>query len=202
MQKSLGPELFISKLGHPTFLKRLADCNNKAQPFRKAFGKLSSEDLIVDCTSGFGQDLLCLASWGAPTIGVERDSKVFAWLSEAIQLLAKTRPQIKKISSNLKLLNLNATEALSTLETEPTHIYLDPIYPEKEKSALGKLDLRLLKEHVGEDLDTSELLEAALKKASKRVIVKRPLKALEITHQTKPSLSAEGKSTRYDIYII
>lgn len=202
MVKTLNAELFYSKLSHPQFLKRVKDSKNKKQPFRKAFGSFDKNDLIVDATVGFGQDLLCLASWGVPVIGFERDKKVFQFINDALNKLKDLNEVLFKICSNIELRNENSIEGLRNLKSKATHIYLDPIYPQKEKSALGKLDLRILKDQVGEDSDSSELFDAAFASASKRVILKRPLKEEKSVSNSIASLEIKGSSTRYDVYLV
>jgi 16S rRNA (guanine1516-N2)-methyltransferase len=74
------------------------------------------------------------------------------------------------------------------------------MYPSKKKSALARKEMRIFKDLVGEDLDSTLFLEWALKTATERVVIKRPLEALPI--KEKPSASYFGKSTRYDMYKI
>ncbi|MCT1282181.1 class I SAM-dependent methyltransferase, partial [Pseudomonas aeruginosa] len=81
----------------------------------------------------------------------------------------------------------------------PQVIYLDPMFPHRDKSALVKKEMRLFRPLVGDDLDAPALLQAALALASHRVVVKRPRKA-PIIEGPKPGYSLEGKSSRYDIY--
>jgi len=81
----------------------------------------------------------------------------------------------------------------------PQGIYLDPMFPHRDKSALVKKEMRVFRPLVGDDLDAPALLEAALALATHRVVVKRPRKA-PIIEGGKPSHSLEGKSSRYDIY--
>nr|GEX53122.1 hypothetical protein [Tanacetum cinerariifolium] len=78
-------------------------------------------------------------------------------------------------------------------------IYLDPMFPHREKTALVKKEMRLFRPLVGDDMDAPALLEAALALASHRVVVKRPRKAPCIAG-AKPSYALDGKSSRYDIY--
>ena len=61
--------------------------------------------------------------------------------------------------------------------------------------------MQILQKLLGKDEDTQELLNAALKVAKKRVVVKRP-KGAEQLSEVKPTYAVESKKTRYDVYII
>ena len=61
--------------------------------------------------------------------------------------------------------------------------------------------MQILQKLLGQDDDIQELLEVALKIAKKRVVVKRP-KGAENISGIKPTYLVESKKTRYDIYII
>lgn len=81
----------------------------------------------------------------------------------------------------------------------PQVIYLDPMFPHRDKSALVKKEMRLFRPLVGDDLDADELLDAALALASHRVVVKRPRKAPAIAGGNV-SFSLEGNAGRFDVY--
>ena len=61
--------------------------------------------------------------------------------------------------------------------------------------------MQILQKLLGQDEDTQELLKIALKTAKKRVVVKRPKGAENLTN-IKPTYLVESKKTRYDVYII
>ena len=83
----------------------------------------------------------------------------------------------------------------------PDVIYLDPMYPDRKKSASVKKNMQILQLLLGKDEDTSELLDIALQVAKKRVVVKRP-KGADNLSVIKPTYQVASKKTRYDIYII
>ena len=100
----------------------------------------------------------------------------------------------------MRLLHGNAIELMgSWIDEPPQVIYLDPMFPHRDKTALVKKEMRLFRPLVGADQDAPALLAAALALASHRVVVKRPRKAPCI-EGPKPSYALEGKSSRYDIY--
>ena len=96
----------------------------------------------------------------------------------------------------------NAIELLGAWENEaPQVIYLDPMFPHRDKSAQVKKEMRLFRPLAGDDDDAPALLDAALALATHRVVVKRPRKAPAIAGKP-PSYTLEGKSSRFDIYTI
>jgi 16S rRNA (guanine1516-N2)-methyltransferase len=84
---------------------------------------------------------------------------------------------------------------------QPDVIYIDPMYPERKKSALVKKDMQILQRLHGKDVNASELLENALLFAKKRVVVKRPINAETLSSRI-PNTCIKSKKTRYDIYTI
>lgn len=90
--------------------------------------------------------------------------------------------------------------ALVETETAPEVVYLDPMYPERQKSAAVKKEMAYFHELVGGAQDEAALLNAARNVARKRVVVKRPRLGLFLNGE-KPAYQYEGKSTRFDVYL-
>ena len=154
---------------------------------------------VLDATAGLGKDAFVLASLGCEMSLIERQPIIAALLEDGLQRAAGDA-EVGAIVARMRLLNGNAIELMSAWEGEaPQVIYLDPMFPHREKSALVKKEMRLFRPLVGDDMDAPALLAAALALASHRVVVKRPRKAPCI-EGPKPSHSLEGKSSRYDIY--
>jgi len=89
----------------------------------------------------------------------------------------------------------------------PDVIYIDPMYPHRKKSAAVKKGMQTLQRLLGPDLDSQQLLDAALLAAAsftiKRVVVKRPTGAelLNNSFSIEPAHNHESKNTRYDVYL-
>lgn len=154
---------------------------------------------ILDATAGLGKDGFVLASLGCEISLIERQPLIGALLEDGLERGARDL-HVAPIIARMTLLKGNSIEVMRNWEGEaPQVIYLDPMFPHREKTALVKKEMRLFRPLVGDDPDAPALLAAALALASHRVVVKRPRKAPCI-EGPKPSHGLEGKSSRYDIY--
>jgi 16S rRNA (guanine1516-N2)-methyltransferase len=154
---------------------------------------------VLDATAGLGRDAFVLASLGCRMTLIERQPLIAALLEDGLARAALDR-DVAPIAAQMQLLTGNAIELMRAWQGEPPQvIYLDPMFPHRDKSALVKKEMRLFRPFVGDDLDAPALLEAALNLASHRVVVKRPRKA-PLIDGAKPGYALEGKSSRYDIY--
>lgn len=180
------------------------------QLIAKAVGLKNNKQLrVLDTTAGLGEDAFILATLGCEVLMLERSPIVAALLADGLQR-AQQDPQCQ----NLKL-TLTVTDSIDYINKNLfikndkqdilsrnyiyEVIYIDTMYPPRNKSALGKKSMIILRDLVGNDDDASALLTAALKCACKKVVVKRPRKAPPIADK-KPNLLFVGKSCRYDIY--
>lgn len=81
----------------------------------------------------------------------------------------------------------------------PSVVLIDPMYPGRGKAALPEKGMALFRSLVGRDQDADLLLQAALRAATRRVVVKRPVRAPTLAGPL-PSGSIRGSTTRWDIY--
>jgi 16S rRNA (guanine1516-N2)-methyltransferase len=109
---------------------------------------------------------------------------------------------VQTLSENFELHNQDAINYLKNMTKDryPDVIYLDPMFPERKKSALVKKDMQILQRLLGKEEKDAALLETALNCARERVVVKRPINAPCLTG-AKPATSILSKKTRYDIYL-
>lgn len=173
----------------------------KNQLIAKAVGIKSKEKpFILDVTAGLGRDAFVLATLGCTVLMCERSPIIYALLEDGLKRAEK---EAWFQALNLTLMHADATDYLSTLtdENRPDVIYIDPMFPEKNKSALVKKEMRALRDVVGDDTDAEKLLSLALSVAKKRVVVKRARLAPVLANE-KPSLVFEGKSCRFDVYLL
>jgi 16S rRNA (guanine1516-N2)-methyltransferase len=154
---------------------------------------------VLDATAGLGKDAFVLASLGCEVSLIERQPIIAALLEDGLARGAQDL-DVGPIIAQMRLLTGNSIYLIRQWQGEPPQvIYLDPMFPHREKTALVKKEMRLFRPLVGDDMDAPALLEAALALASHRVVVKRPRKAPRIAG-AKPSYALDGKSSRYDIY--
>jgi len=173
--------------------------SNHRELLQKALGSLDPKSsLIVDATAGFGEDAFILASKGYHVIMLERSAVLAALLQDGLIRLHQSATSF----ISLELVHQDAKIYLPELAKKIIIdvIYLDPMFPEKTKSALPRKEMKILREIVGDDADASSLLQAALKTAKNRVIVKRPRLAHPLG-DIKPSFSVSGKLSRFDVYV-
>ncbi len=174
----------------------------RRQPLARAVGmKSDHRPRIWDLTAGLGRDAFVLALLGCRVTMMERSAIVGTLLADGLHR-ASTVAELAPVVQRLELYQADALEILQdTNSPAPEVIYLDPMYPERDKTALVKKEMRVLRAVVGDDDNAPALLAAALARASRRVVVKRPRRAPSIAGP-RPSHSLPGKTTRFDVYLI
>lgn len=151
---------------------------------------------VLDLTAGLGRDAYLLAHLDCNVLMFERNPIMHALLSDALQRLKAIQPNIQ-----LFLHHQNSQAITSKDIAIPEVIYIDPMHPERVKSALVKKEMRILREVVGEDMDRINLIEHAFVLGAKKVVVKWPAKQpLELSK--KPTHSFKGKSVRFDVFSV
>lgn len=166
----------------------------KASKLKNAQGKLTA----IDATAGMGEDALLLAAAGYHVTMYEYDPIIAALLKDALRR-AKKVPQLSEIVDRMQLVEDDSITAMSRMDETVDLIYLDPMFPTRQKSALIKKKFQLLQKIESPCMDEKELLEAAVKVRPKRIVVKRPAKGLYIAGK-KPDFSFQGKAIRYDCF--
>lgn len=170
------------------------------QMIAKAVGIQSGvRPTILDATAGLGRDAFVLAGLGCEVTLVERNPLIAALLEDGL-MRARGDAEVGPIVARMRLVKGNAVALMRTWSGEtPQVVYLDPMFPHRDKSALVKKEMRIFRPLVGDDDDAPALLEAALALASHRVVVKRPRKAPTVGGMA-PGYALEGNSSRFDIY--
>jgi 16S rRNA (guanine1516-N2)-methyltransferase len=150
---------------------------------------------IIDATAGWGKDAAILASFGAEVLMLERNDIIATLLEDALS--RRTESDLAAMRLSLKI--GDSVTYLNTLSHEeyPDVIYIDPMHPERSKSALVKKEMQVLQSLIGPDLDVVELIQLARTRVKQRVVVKWPQKGGTLL---KPDASIGGKTVRFDIY--
>lgn len=175
----------------------------RQQPLPRAVGfKPGFTPSVLDATAGLGQDAFVLAWLGAGVTAFERSPVAAALLEDGLRR-ALLETELHLAAARMQLLRQDALTGLKEwpLELRPDAVYLDPMYPDTGRTALSGKNMQAFHVCIGEDLDADGLLDAALKLARRRVVVKRPKKAGFLAGE-KPFTQLLGESTRYDIYMI
>ncbi|PHS71975.1 MAG: SAM-dependent methyltransferase [Cycloclasticus sp.] len=177
----------------------------KNQPLPKACGVDKHPGwTIFDATAGLGKDSFVLASLGSQVTLCEQHPALYALLEDA-KYRAQNDKEAASIVQCMTLKNHDSIEFLENINksdsSAPDVIYIDPMYPERKKSAKIKKEMHVLQTLVGHSGEEAQLFETALKVAKHRVVVKRPKSASPLNN-TKPSYTVGSVNTRYDVYVL
>lgn len=186
---------FLSK----QFLYRIKHASFKSELIGKAMGiKPRHHPFIVDATAGLGRDSFILAVLGYRVVMLERSPIVYLLLKDALK---RGEQSLKPIIEHLTLYHTDSIAWLTSNHTQPEIIYLDPMFPKREKSASVKKEMIILQNLLTNDDNMNDLFKLALTCASHRVVVKRPRLAANMM-DVPPSFSLTGKNSRFDIYLV
>lgn len=155
---------------------------------------------VIDATAGLGRDAFVLASVGCKVLLIERNPIVAALLEDGLAR-AYADPEIGTfMQERMILADVRNISLLDAAQQMADVVYLDPMYPHKQKSALVKKEMRVFQHLVGADLDSDDFFAPAKALARKRVVVKRPDYAPFLAEQ-KPDFSQTTKNHRFDVYL-
>lgn len=97
----------------------------------------------------------------------------------------------------MEIFNADSIEAMKGVTEAPDVILLDPMFPERQKSALVKNKLQVIQSLEMPCANENDMLYAATMAKPKRIIIKRPPKG-EFLASVKPDYSITGKAVRFD----
>src|SRR3990167_10713755 len=184
----------------PLFVDILGNINRRKDQIRQQgvikACMIGKDIKILDLTAGWGRDSSLLASLGAHVLMLERNPMMAALLLNGLERFANSS---KFKSGSLNLLYVDAKNYLQELSSSdyPDVIYIDPMHPVRQKSALVKKDMQSLKLLIGADIDAMALISLAIGKAKKRVVVKWPQ---NLQPMLQPKQSISGSTVRFDLY--
>jgi 16S rRNA (guanine1516-N2)-methyltransferase len=154
---------------------------------------------VVDATAGLGRDAFLLASLGARVTLIERSETMHELLLEGLERARAEGGRHAETVSRMTLVHGDSCVLLPQMK--PQVILIDPMHPPRDKTALVKKEMRLIRDIVGTDADSVQLMQVALEAAQNRVVLKWPLRAEPMAGVRKPSHQILGKSTRYDVFV-
>ena len=175
----------------------------KNQAIAKAVGlNKGVNPSVMDATAGMGKDAFVLASLGCNVTLVERQQPIYALLVDGFRRASQSE-HLPWFTERMHLQHNTSQQAMANaikLQQEFDVVYLDPMFPHREKSAAVKKDMALFQTFVGTDDDADELLPLATELATKRVVVKRQDYAPFLQDKT-PSTQIKTKKNRFDVYV-
>ena len=155
--------------------------------------------VVVDATAGLGEDALLLAAAGFNVTLYERDVTIAALLADSLERAAADG-RLADVVARMTFVEGDSIAALKSMEVAPDVVLLDPMFPDRGKSANAKKKLRLIQMLERPCEDEEALLAAALAAHPRKVVIKRPLKGPELAG-VKPSYTLAGKAVRYDVIV-
>ena len=149
---------------------------------------------VLDATAGLGRDAFLLALAGCRVLACERSPVIAALFADGLRRAAAVR----ELAPALPQLHCgDAREWLGRASFDV--VYLDPMHPQRRKSALVKKEMRWFRALVGADADAGELFAAAAAAGCPRIVVKRPRHGPPLA--PAPAHALVGRSTRFDVYL-
>ncbi len=180
----------------------------RGQSIAKAIGLKQGISLpsIIDATAGLAKDAYVLACLGCSMTLIERSPVISELINDAINRAEQDEHFRTILANGFKVVTQSSIDYLKQLKLSsdnliPDVVYLDPMFPERKKSAAVKKNMQILQKLLGQDNDIQELFNIALQTAKKRVVVKRP-KGAPLISEKKPDYTVDTKKMRYDVYII
>ena len=162
-----------------------------SQPMAKALGR-DKKLKVLDCTAGWGLDSALIAKSGFTVLAFEKNKILYEILKEELQ---------HNTSLSLEFRHGDSFNYLRTVSENdrPDIVFIDPMFEAKAKSAKSEKSIQILQSLVEPSPLTEELLELAIEKSKSRVVVKQNKRAPAF--KRRPSLTFEGQSTRFDVYL-
>lgn len=153
----------------------------------------------VDATAGMGEDAILLAAYGYEVTMYEQNPIIALLLRDALRR-ARKNDILKDIVDRMTLVEGNSIDNLGLIVDKPKLIYLDPMFPERQKSGLINKKLQLIQKLEPPCVEETKLFDAAVEAKPSKIVVKRPLKSPHLADR-KPNYMLKGKAIRYDCYV-
>jgi len=153
----------------------------------------------LDATAGLGEDSLLLAAAGFQVRLYEHNPIIYQLLRDALERAAAI-PELAEIVARMEVFHGNSVDAMGQIEFSPDVILLDPMFPERQKSALVKKKLQIIQKLEFPCVEEAELFLAAVHAKPRKLIIKRPPKGPWLAG-IKPDYSISGKAVRFDCIV-
>ena len=172
------------------------------EPLGRAIGvKGDKRPNVFDATAGLGRDAFVLADLGC-SVTLSEQSAPLCYLLEQARELALMSANDKVVEAVSRMRVLRGDSRQQAVEGFDV-IYIDPMFPERGKTAAVKKDLatvQALHAHSSVANAPEDLVVWAMAQPVERVVIKRPVKA-PVLGTVKPSHSITGKTVRFDVMV-
>lgn len=172
---------------------------------------------VLDATAGLGRDGFVLADLGCSVLLCERHPVIAELLRAGLQRAERDEDAwLRSVVGRMGLFDGDVRRVGRDRISRQDVIFLDPMFPPRNKRAAVKKELSLLQSvlamHESQDQgfpdmatfgeqDAPALLRWALAQTVARVVVKRPPNAPPLA-DVKASHCLRGKAVRYDVYVL
>lgn len=156
---------------------------------------------VVDATAGLGGDAMTLALLGYRVTAIERHPAVAALLADGLDRARR----VANLADALGRIRLEIQDAIEYLDAAarcadpPPVVYLDPMFDPVGRHALPRKEMQILADLTGPAPRGRDLLSAAQRAASVKVVVKRSTRAGVLGGY--PDYCVAGTQIRYDVYL-
>lgn len=180
---------------------RIRRCNLGSEMLVKAarIKNKPGKQVVIDATAGLGEDAFLLAAAGFHVIMFEYNKIIYRLLEDALRRAGED-PDLLNAAADMELHFEDSITAMRSAAYTSDVVLLDPMFPERQKTALVKKKFQILQKIEQPCENGEELFKAACESGAARIVVKRPLKGPFLSEQA-PSYSLKGKSIRYDCYM-
>lgn len=135
-------ELFID-FNSSEILNRIDPKTKKCSIVQAVEGRSKDKLNILDTTAGLGRDTFTLAARGHRLTSLEKDCYIYVLLVDALHRARQTH-NLKDIANQIDLINIDANEHINTTNISFDCIYIDPMFPPRNKSAKVKQGMQVL----------------------------------------------------------
>ncbi len=158
--------------------------------------------IVIDGSLGTGKDALLMLSFGATLWGYERNPIVYLLLKDAY--FRSLDGPFKELLSERFTITFGEAEDFYSQKnlhdsSDKSVFYFDPMFQKMRNKSKSKKEMEIFKFLVGSDDDYENVLEWACSQKFNRVVLKR---SIHDGFYKRPTVSFEGKSVRYDTYIL
>lgn len=154
-----------------------------------------------DATAGLGEDSLLLAAAGFQVTLCEYDPVIAELLKDTIERALK-HPMLENIVKRMSVIEGDSIKIMQEMANNNSFldvVLLDPMFPERNKSALIGKKFQLLQRLECPCNNEVELLKAAMDLKPRKLVIKRPVKG-KLLADMKPEYVISGKAVRYDCF--